>query len=56
MSPFFEYYADDLYPFYATPRTETLYDYDLALIRTILRLMHTPVELRLTTRYRTPAE
>lgn len=56
MSPFFEYYADDLHPFYAIPRTESLYDYDLALVRTILRLMHIPVEIHLSSRYRTTAD
>lgn len=56
MSPFFDYYADDLYPFYASPRTETLYEYDLTLIQTLLRLMHIDMPLRLSTHYRTADE
>ena len=53
MSPFFDYYADDLRPFFDKPRTETLYDYDLALVRTLCRLMHISPEIWLTDRYRT---
>lgn len=56
MSPFFEYYADDLKPFYDQPRTETLYDYDLSLIRTLCRLMHIEPEIRLSENYITDTE
>lgn len=56
MSPFFDYYADDLQEFYAIPRMENLYEYDLKLINRILRLMHLDLELRLTDHYLTPAE
>lgn len=41
-SPFFEYYAPDLWPFYAEPRTESIYAYDIALTERLLHLMHAP--------------
>ena len=44
MSPFFDYYQDDIYPFFDEQtfhdnHWEHLYDYNLAIIRKILELL-----------------
>lgn len=38
-SPFFEYYADDLRPFYDERRWTYLFDYNMELTETLLRLL-----------------
>lgn len=49
-SPYFEYYADDFAPFYDRPYTFLL-DYNMELLRLILRLLDVDATLRLTTDY-----
>lgn len=50
-SPFFEYYADDLRPFYAERRWEFLIDFNEELTHTILELLDIEVELTRTSAY-----
>lgn len=47
-SPFFEYYADDLFPFFDR-RWEHLYDFNLAICRKICELIDIHPDIRLTT-------
>ncbi len=49
-SPYFDYCADALEPFYRRP-FERLADYDLALLRTLLQLAGIECELRLSEHY-----
>ena len=54
MSPFFEYYEDDIRPFFER-RWETLFDYNLAIIRKVNALIGIDKEIRLTNTYQGPA-
>lgn len=49
-SPYFMYYEDSLRSFYEQ-RYEKLFDFNLQLIRTILKLLRVPTEIRLTTEF-----
>ncbi len=49
-APFFEHYAPILAPFY-TRQTAFLFDYNLALIDTLLRAFKLPLQFELTTCY-----
>ncbi len=50
-SPFFEYYADDLRPFYEGKPTTFLLDYNLRLQELICRLINMRPQISLTTAY-----
>lgn len=50
MSPFFEYYADEVQPFF-TERWESLFDYDLAITRKMFELLGITKDIVLTTTY-----
>ena len=49
-SPFFEYYKDDLLPFYNTKHS-TLFDFNLKLTKTILELMQVEKKLNFTSKF-----
>ena len=49
-SPFFEYYKDELLPFYTTEHS-TLFDFNLKLSKTILELMQVEKKLNLTSKF-----
>ena len=49
-SPFFEYYKDDLLPFYNT-KHNTLFDFNLKLSKTILELMQVEKKLNFTSKF-----
>lgn len=49
-SPFFEYYADDLKPFF-TERWENLFDFNLAITRKLCELLDIRPNLQLTDHY-----
>lgn len=49
-SPYFLYYKDALEPFY-TGHYDLLFDYNLQIVRTLLRLMRCPDPIRLTDSY-----
>ena len=49
-SPFFEYYADDIRPFFEQ-RWDSLYDYDMAICRKMCELLDIRPDIRLTTEY-----
>ena len=49
-SPFFEYYKDDLLPFYNT-KHNTLFDFNLKLSKTILELMQVEKKLNFTSNF-----
>lgn len=49
-SPFFDYYADDLRPFFE-PGWDLLYDFNLDIARAILRLMDIDMDIKTTTAY-----
>jgi len=51
-SPFFLYYKDSLEPFFAD-RYDTLFDFNLQLVRMLLRVMRCPDNIRLTEDYLT---
>ena len=42
-SPYFEYYEDELRPFYEKPQYETLVDWNLALLDKMLEILETPL-------------
>lgn len=46
-SPYFLYYRDALQPFYEHP-TESLFDFNLSILQTILRLLKIPTTIHLT--------
>ena len=48
-SPFFEYYKDELLPFYNT-KHNTLFDFNLKLTKTILELMQVEKKLNFTSK------
>lgn len=50
-SPFFEYYADDIRPFYDT-KEKYLFDYNLRLISLVLELLPVEKNIELTTTYK----
>ncbi len=50
LSPYFEYYADDILPFYERHYT-FLFDFNYELIQCIAYLMHLPIEIQQTTLY-----
>ncbi len=50
-SPFFEYYADDLRPFYTERRWEFLIDFNEELTHTILELLDIEVEMKRTSAF-----
>lgn len=54
-SPFFEYYWDDLYPFYHKPY-RYLWDFNWELLHTLLGLLHYNVNIRETTSFLAPSE
>ena len=49
-SPFFEYYKDDLLPFYNTKHS-SLFDFNLKLSKTILELMQVEKKLNFTSKF-----
>lgn len=49
-SPFFEYYKDELFPFYNTKHS-TLFDFNLELSKTILELMRVEKKLNFTSKF-----
>jgi len=49
-SPFFEYYKDELLPFYNT-KYSTLFDFNLKLTKTILELMQVEKKLNFTSKF-----
>ena len=49
-SPFFEYYKDELLPFYNTKHS-TLFDFNLKLSKTILELMQVEKKLNFTSKF-----
>ena len=49
-SPFFEYYADDLRPFFER-RYDYLFDYNMAIIETMCELLDVRPDIRLTCDY-----
>jgi hypothetical protein len=49
-SPFFEYYKDELFPFYNTKHS-TLFDFNLKLSKTILELMQVEKKLNFTSKF-----
>ena len=49
-SPFFEYYKDELFPFYNT-KHNTLFDFNLKLSKTILELMQVDKKLNFTSKF-----
>lgn len=51
MSPFFEYYADDLAPFYHEKRFEFLLDFNMALQEVICGLLDMEVNVKYTNEY-----
>lgn len=53
-TPFFEYYADDIRPFFEQ-RWESLYDFDMAICRRMCELLDIRPDIRLTTEYVRPA-
>jgi len=50
-SPFFEYYADDLAPFYQHKKWEFLIDFNLELLNTILKSLRLKTDLKFTEDY-----
>ena len=54
-SPFFDYYADDLRPFFEN-RWEFLFDFNLAITRKMCELLDIQPHIRLTETYRTASE
>lgn len=50
-SPFFEYYADDLRPFYTERRYPFLCEFNLQLTHTLLQLLDIEAEIELTDHY-----
>lgn len=50
LSPYFEYYADDILPFYER-RYNFLFDFNYELMHCIARLMHLSIEVILTSEY-----
>ncbi len=53
-SPYFLYYQDALLPFYEQ-RHERLFDFNLQLTRTLLRMLQLPAKLHLTEKFTPPA-
>lgn len=49
-SPYFDFFEDDLRPFYES-RFELLLDYNTALLKTILHILRVKKEIRFTDRY-----
>ena len=49
-SPFFEYYKDELLPFY-NRKHNTLFDFNLKITKTILELMQVEKKLNLTSKF-----
>ena len=49
-SPFFEYYKDELFPFYNTKHS-TLFDFNLKLSKTILELMQVEKKINFTSKF-----
>lgn len=54
-SPFFEYYADDLLPFFKE-KWETLFDFNLAICSKMCELLDIQPQIQLTDHYITPEE
>ncbi len=54
-SPFFEYYADDIKPFFEK-RWDSLQDFNLDICRALCRLIDIEPDISLTDRYITPEE
>lgn len=54
-SPFFEYYADDILPFFER-KWDRLYDYDMDICRTMCELLDIEPHIQFTDRYITPEE
>ncbi len=54
-SPFFEYYADDLHPFFEQ-RWESLFDFDLAITHKLCELLDIRPNLQLTDQYANAGE
>ena len=53
-SPFFEYYADDLLPFFER-RWDFLFDYNLAITETLCQLLDIQANIKLTTQFLPPS-
>lgn len=54
-SPFFEYYADDIYPFFRD-KWENLFDFNLAICRKMCELLDIEPDIRLTDKFLTQEE
>ena len=54
-SPFFEYYADDIKPFFEK-RWDSLHDFNLGICRAVCRLIDIEPDISLTDHYITPEE
>ena len=54
-SAFFEYYEDDLRPFFTERRWERLIDFNMDITRTMCRLLDIDVNLQLTSDFAAPA-
>lgn len=50
-TPFYEFYIDDIAPFYEEQCYHSLFDFNLALTKLLARLMHLPIEVILTSDY-----
>ena len=50
-TPFFDYYQDDLYPFYSSVKEERLFDLNTKLTSVILNILGLPAELNYTQNY-----
>lgn len=55
-SPFFEYYADDIKPFFDNREWESLYDFNLDICRTMCQLLDIEPNIELTDHYITKDE
>lgn len=54
-SPFFEYYMDEIFVFYSK-KFMFLFDFNMELLKTALRLLDLDPEIRFTEKFYTPAE
>ena len=55
-SPFFEYYADDIKPFFEERKWNSLYEYNLDICRTVCQLLDIESNIELTDHYITKDE
>lgn len=55
-SPFFEYYADDIFPFFEKKEWDNLFDYNLDICKTVCELLDISPDIALTDHYMTDEE